>query len=218
MTLKLLTLSGILAVASAATAAPIPVLTFDGLTNGAQIQSYYNGGTDSLGNVGFNYGVTFDGGTVQVANGLTYLTNVSGVHVAGGFPTGVSFNYSTLQTPFNSNGAPAGDPGANDFYSYSFDINGNIVDANFLGNTTTGFCQAFTNQFCLFAGARETANTNMLLSGFTFSPRAAIDTITFGSVAGVSNEFATSVPEPTTTALFGLGLFGFVVARRRLKK
>lgn len=197
----------------AGSAAATPVLNFEGSRDGALIQNFYNGGTDSFGNSGGNYGVTFDGGVVRIVNGLAYLTNVSSVRIASGFQNGVSFNYSTLQSAY-SNGRPISDPGVYDFTSFLFDIAGNTLEQNFLGNTTVGTCQDFTGQFCLFGGSRFDY-PDTLLGGFTFSTSAAIDTIAFGSIVAPPNERASNVPEPGSIALLGLGIVGLLTSRRQ---
>lgn len=211
---------GVAAIALAAISAntlAVPVLNFEGSQDGALIQDFYNGGTDSFGNSGGNYGVSFGGGVVRVVNGLTYLTNVSSVRIAGGFENGVSFNYSTRQSAYGSNGLPIGDPGVNDFVSSFFDINGQKLEENYMGNMTTGSCQDFSGQFCLFGGSRF-IYPDVLLGSFSFSTNAAIDTIAFGSVVAPPNERASHVPEPTTIALLGLGLLGFATSRRKSSK
>lgn len=199
----------------------VPVLNFEGSQDGALIQDFYNGGTDSFGNSGGNYGVTFGGGVVRVVNGLTYLTNVSSVRIADGFESGVSFNYSTRQSAYRSDiDLPIGDPSVNDFTSFLFGVNGQQLESSsyYLGNTTTGgYCQSFSGQFCTFSGAALTY-PDTILGGFTFSYLAAIDTISFGSVLPPSNERASAVPEPTTIALLGLGLFGFAASRHKSAK
>jgi hypothetical protein len=43
-------------------------IDFNGVGNGAAVNDYYNGGTDSLGNIGINYGIHFNGGVVN--NGI----------------------------------------------------------------------------------------------------------------------------------------------------
>lgn len=203
-----------------ATASPIPILNFKGSVDGALIQDFYNGGTDSYGNYGGNYGVTFSGGIVRVVNGLTYLTNVSSIRIASAFYDGVSFNYSTRQVPYSNGLTPDYAPDYADFRAHLLPIPGgggvDFNDSSYLGNTTTGYCQHMPQQFCLFAGASISATPGVPLGGFNFSRDAALDTISFGSITPPANEWA--VPEPTTLATLGLGILGLIGTRRKSDK
>jgi len=201
-------------IAFSSTASAIPILNFEGSQNGALIQNFYNGGTDSFGNRGGDYGVTFEGGIIKVEHGLTYLTGVTKISVAGGFADGASFNYSTRQ--------PLGNHyGDGDFLVYYSSIQNDTHGAQFLGNTGTGFCETLPGQFCLFRGARI-QDIGMVLGSFTFDPTAAIDTIYFGNLTPPPNQWALGadipgyqLPEPGTLALMGLGLLGFASGRSR---
>lgn len=89
-------------------------LDFEGIGDGANIQDFYNGGTDSYGNSGSNYGVTFGPDPLMSAfvnysttDGVAFEGEPSPVTVMGfysgagllnsnqGFDTGFSFYYST---------------------------------------------------------------------------------------------------------------------------
>ena len=94
------------------------VLTFEGVGNTASVNDFYNGGTDSLGNSGVNYGINFTaqslglidsdaGGTGNFANEPSASTIVffltggaATMNVAAGFDTGFSFFYSAFQDAF----------------------------------------------------------------------------------------------------------------------
>jgi len=98
---------------SAAYAGPV-TLTFEGAGNLASVNNFYNGGTDSQGNSGTNYGINFStnslslidsssGGSGNTGNdpsGITTLIFLSGgaatMNVAAGFDTGFSFYYAAF--------------------------------------------------------------------------------------------------------------------------
>lgn len=51
---------------SASAAAVVITLDFEGIGDQASIDNFYNGGTDSLGNSGTNYGVAFGSNTLGI--------------------------------------------------------------------------------------------------------------------------------------------------------
>lgn len=214
MKFKISSIATALLISFSSTASAIPILNFEGSQHGALIQNFYNGGTDSFGNRGGDYGVTFEGGTIRVENGLTYLTGVTRILVAGGFADGASFNYSTRQ--------PLGNRyGDGDFSSYYWSTQTNAYGSQFLGNTGTGFCETLPGQFCLFGGARI-EDIGMMIGGFTFAADAAIDSINFGNLTPPANQWALGadipgyqLPEPGTLALVSLGLLGVALGRSK---
>jgi hypothetical protein len=202
----------VMAVASASACAG-PVLNFDGSRDGARIDNYYNGGTDQFGNMGGDFGVTFVGGIVHMVNGLSYLTGVTEVRIAGGESLGLSFNYSTRQTEYR-NGVPVGDPGMNDFYIETHNREGKLLDGYFMDNTTTGtdYCTARVGTYCTFGRKALGVSPGDSIASFTFSPNAAIDTLSLATRVAPPNEYAT--PEPGTLSAFALGLL-LICARRQ---
>jgi hypothetical protein len=190
-----------------------PTLNFDRSHEGALIENFYNGGTDSFGNRGGDYGVTFVGGVVHYKNGLSYLTGVTRVVIAGGVELGVSLNFSTLQAPYTAGGSPI-NPGQNDFYVYVADETGKSIDSFFFPDTTSPFCTAYTGQYCFFDSAVLGVDDSQRLGSFSFDPRAALDTITLGIRIRPPSEFA-NVPEPTTISVLALGLLGLAGLRRK---
>jgi hypothetical protein len=87
------------------------VLTFEGVGDLASINEFYNGGTDSAGNSGTNYGISFNTDALGLVDGdaggsgniggepspdtvMFFLTGSSIMNVAAGFDTGFSFFYS----------------------------------------------------------------------------------------------------------------------------
>lgn len=110
MKLKLMSATATLAVFASMQANAI-VLDFEGVGNTASINGFYNGGTDSLGNSGTNYGISFNsdalglidsdaGGTGNIGGEpspdtvMFFLSGSSIMDVAAGFDTGFSFFYS----------------------------------------------------------------------------------------------------------------------------
>ncbi|MDB5749002.1 MAG: sorting protein [Massilia sp.] len=106
-------------VSFAGSAAAIPiVLNFEGVADRASVNDFYNGGTDSAGNRGINYGINFSsrtlgsidlnaGGTGNFANepsASTVIAFLAGgsatMNVAAGFDTGFSFFFSSAENGF----------------------------------------------------------------------------------------------------------------------
>jgi hypothetical protein len=93
------------------------LLTFEGVGNGAAVNDFYAGGTDSLGNVGPNFGVRFVGSTLGLvdedAGGTGNFANepspstiefftdpgTAFLNVAGGFTQRLSFSTALPRPP-----------------------------------------------------------------------------------------------------------------------
>ncbi|MEO7073184.1 MAG: PEP-CTERM sorting domain-containing protein [Rhodanobacter sp.] len=198
------------------------VLTFGGVGDHASVNQFYNGGTDSQGNSGTNYGVEFAdtslglidsdaGGSGNFANEPspdTVLFFLSGgaatMNVAAGFDTGFSFFY-TLQTFIGTVIVYDG-----------LDATGNVL-ATLTLNMTSSTCSGDSSGPPYFA---------WLPIGVTFSGIAhsvdlagtanqiAFDDITWGSSTPVGG---TQVPEPGALGMMALGLvlLGTLYRRRR---
>jgi len=205
--------------AASASAAPI-VLDFEGVGNLASINNFYNGGTDSKGNSGTNYGISFTssalalgdsdaGGSGNIANepsGNTSMFFLSGSAIlnrALGFDTGFSFFYSSSTSAvvnvyegLNATGALLG----------SINLTAQYDGNNCHGDPNGAFCN-FSAAGLSFAGIAHSIDFGGTANQIVF------DDITFGAAEPGAN-----VPEPGTLALLGLGLFGTVAARRRSAK
>ncbi len=177
------------------------VLTFEGLHDGEALESFYNGGTGSMGSVGYNYGVTFGGGALALVDidqgGLGNFANEPSegtvmyfpnqeaaiLNVATGFVGGFSFYYVSTQMAsvaiydgFNGTGTVL-----NTLELFPTPTNTGRGDPSGLFDTWVPAGLAFTGtaRSVVFTGAAN---------------YAGLDNITFGSVV------PSSVPEPGTYA------------------
>lgn len=197
--------------------ASIIVLDFEGAGDNATLNDFYNGGTDSAGNSGTNYGITFSsnslglidadaGGSGNFANEPTastamYFTTGTGaiLNYAAGFDTGFSFFY-TSSGPASVNVFDDVD-GAGTLLG-TIDLIGQHT-LNCAGDPGGTFCN-WSNVGVSFAGIAKSIDF-----GGTQN-QVAFDDITFGSAT------AGQIPEPSILAFLGLGLLG--LASRRLKR
>ena len=199
--------------------ANVIVLDFEGVGNKASINDFYNGGTDSLGNSGANYGVEFSsnslglidadaGGDGNFANEPSestamYFTSGSAIlNYAAGFDTGFSFYYTSAFAALV------------DVYD-GLDGTGNLLGSinlvaqhqdNCAGDPNGTFCN-WTNAGVNFAGIAKSIDFSGTVN------QVAYDDVTLGSATAGENP--NDIPEPSTLAIFALGLFG--LASRKLK-
>lgn len=211
---KLLAMSVIAAALSQNAQATI-VLDFEGAGNGAQLLNFYNGGTDSAGNGGTNYGIGFgsnalaaidsdDGGTGNFANEpsskttMFFLSGSAVLNYAAGFDTGFSFYYSSSTA-------------ASVKVYDGIDATGTLLadiplTAQFnqgcTGDPSGGFCN-WTAVGASFAGIAKSIDFGGTVN------QVGYDNITFGSAT------PGTVPEPTSIALIGAGLAAILRTRRR---
>jgi len=201
--------------------ANVIVLDFEGAGNNAQLLSFYDGGTDSKGQSGNDYGIQFSpnalslrdkdiGGSGNFANEpspdtvMFFVTGSAILNYALGFDTGFSFFYSAKY--------------AATVYVYD-DLNasGNLLASikvlpqytdNCSGDPTGTYCN-WTPVGAGFEGMAKSVDFGgtVLHTGY--------DNVTFGSATpgGVEQRliFQAAViplPEPATWALFALGLIG----------
>lgn len=198
------------------------VLDFNGVGNGAFVNDFYNGGTDSLGNSGTNYGIHFNGGQV--------IYNADGPLISGGF-SGFSITFAQNLVATNQNGdygvsfLAAGFGTGSDGSHTNFYVNNQIIEALFVGGNGNPYCS--TQIECATGGYNWVDPQDMggyftlvsgLINRIDFSASYA-DDITFGVTSRPERRRAPDdparIPEPSTLALLGLGAFGLLGARRR---
>lgn len=200
-------------VAAPAFAQTTVVLDFEGapgFVNG--IEEFYNGGTDSLGQSGPNYGVSFSSTAVGLSNDavatyyadapspltVMFALDVDGtttastfMNVAVGFVNTLTFAYSAVESGLSLVNIYSGLNGTGSL----------LASVNLLGNAATGctgpFCN-FDQASVQFAGLARSAS-------FGGGINVLYDDITIAAV-----------PEPSSYLLMALGVAALVgVAKRR---
>lgn len=202
-------------------AAPV-VLNFEGVGDQASVNNFYNGGTDSTGHSGTNYGINFSttslgiidsdaGGSGNFANepsASTVLFFLSGnadtMNVAAGFTTGFSFYYSTSQAAFVS--VYSGLNGTGTVLA-TINLPVNFSNGNCVGDPTGAYCH-WDPVGVTFAGTAMSVNFGGSANFVAF------DDVTLGS-ATAGGGGPTAVPEPESVLLVGLGLTAIAAARRK---
>lgn len=202
--------AAVLQLASSANAQKL--LTFEGVGNGAAVNGFYAGGTDSLGNAGPNLGVEFAGATLGLvdedAGGsgnfanepspstIVFFTDpgTAFLNIASGFVQRLSFYYSSAA------------PAVVDLYS-GLDGTGVLLGSiDLLAQYDVGCVGDPTGDFCRFS---------RVSLGFSGTARS-IDFRATANQTGIDN-VTLGVPEPATWLYFiaGLGLAGASLRRRR---
>jgi len=215
--------AGLVAVALALVAlllVPVPaqaiiVLDFEGIGDQAQVLNFYNGGTDSAGNSGTNFGIAFGsaslgiidadaGGTGNFANEpspstiLFFLTGTAILNLAAGFDTGFSFFYTAVNSPGSVNVYDGLDGTGNLLASLALVPNGSGC-----GGDPSGSFNCWTPVGVAFAGIAKSIDFGGTANQIGF------DNVTFGS------DIPSQVPFPATLILLGAGLSLYALRYRR---
>ncbi len=201
--------------ATGAASAAVITLDFEGVGDFASVNNFYNGGTDSLGNSGTNYGVAFNsnalglidedvGGYGNFGNEPTpdtvlfFRTGSAILNYAPGFTTGFSFFYTTV----NFGGT----------VSVYDDVNatGNLIGTISLAPLGAGPGDPTGDYSNWATGSLGFSGTAKSIDFGGTVHQVAYANITFGSTRPDN-----TVPEPTTLALLSGALLGGAVVRRR---
>lgn len=188
-------------------------LTFEGAGSGGSLNDFYNGGTDSLGNSGTNYGVQFGGNALSlkesdiVANFsgepsaetvMFFLTGSAVLNYVPGFDTGFSFYFTTMN------------------FSGSVDVyDGLNATGNLLGSISLPALGAGPDPLNSFSnwqvGSLAFSGVAKSIDFGGTADQVGYDNITFGSI----NPNVPAVPEPGSYAMMVAGLVGLRLAARR---
>lgn len=196
------------------------LLDFTGVGNGAAVNDFYNGGTDSMGNSGVNYGI-------HVSGTVTYL---NGNPVINGGAL-VTFAPRTDVTAINFNASQSAQDG---LYQYLYFGSGYVdMGGGFVDTTIDPLCS--TPADCASKGYFYRSIEQLMpqripgypfptfpITGLTPSDGLAgvqfrvnyLDDIQFVSASWGPTDPA-SVPVPAPFALLGAGVAAFMAARRR---
>ena len=204
------------------TLASIIQLDFEGVGSQAQIIDFYNGGTDSLGNSGVNYGIEFGSNTLGLTeseplanfsgqpSGETVMFFLSGTAIlnyAPGFDTGFSFYYTTVSFT-----------GSVEVFD-GLNATGNLLGSLSINALGVGpdVANPFSNWEASslgFAGIAKSINFGGTVN------QVGYDNITFGSTIPdiIPSPPGTPVAAPSATMLLSLALIPIYITRKKRLK
>lgn len=211
---------------SAPSSATTVLLDFEGAGDLADLLNFYNGGTDSLGNSGTNYGISFgsnalsivdtdDGGSGDFANEPSLKTAMAlfpdsptVLNMAKGFTT-LSFYYSSAR------------PGAVKVYDH--DPTDPTTTSTLLAKASLT-AQHDNNNNCTGDPTGEFCNWTLVEVTFNGIARSAVfegegnytmfDNIKLSPAPPPCTGASCVVPEPASVALFGIAFLGLGLSRR----
>ena len=205
--------------------ADVVVLNFEGInatypSGFAQVLDFYNGGASSDGTSGVNYGVQFTDNALAICLNTPGVScsNTSRGGVAPGSELGALFwlngpetymNYAAgFENGFAFNYAAPNTPGSVSVYD-GLNGTGTLLATLDLGLTPSTCGSEYSAAYCPFVAAG--VNFAGVAKSISFAGTAnfiVFDDVTFGSsIPGV--------PEPSTYALFAVGLLGLAYTARR---
>lgn len=220
-----------LMIASIASGSPaiadIMVLDFEGTGNQARVLDFYNGGTDSLGMSGTDYGIGFTSSALALRD-----KDIGGSGNFANEPSSDTVMFFTVDSAI-LNYAPGFDTGFSFFYSAKYAANVYVYDdLNATGNLLASIhvlpqyslnCSGDpTGTYCNWSptGASFKGLAKSIDFGGTVQ-HTGYDNVTFGSAIPswvtpglMVNAYAVALFEPETSMLMALGLVGMGFARR----
>jgi PEP-CTERM motif len=197
--------------------AAVITLDFEGIGSQASINNFYNGGTDSQGNSGVNYGVAFGSNALGFRESdpaanfalppsaetiMFFLTGTAVLNYAPGFDTGFSFWYTTT-----------GFTGSVQVYD-GLDATGNLLGSISLAALGAGPVPGDPFSNWAIGSLEFNGMARSVNFGGTVN-QVGYDNITFGSTNPVTPPVG--VPEPGSLALVGIAMAALVAGVRRRK-